>query len=68
MRVKTIGGHTAIDTGAGNDTVSVSNDEGARRPDHGLLTLDTGTGTDTVTVDDSRDTNDNVGDAHAARR
>ena len=62
MSVKTIAGHTTIETGAGNDSVTVSNDQGTVDQITAHLTIDTGAGTaDSVTVDDSSDTNDNVG-------
>ena len=61
FRVKTIGGHTTVSTGADSDTVLVSNDEGLVDQITALLTIDTGAGNDTVGVDDSADTNDNVG-------
>ena len=61
MRVKTISGHTEIDTGDGDDAVRVSNDQRLVDQITGLLALDTGEGNDAVTVDDSLDTNDNVG-------
>ena len=59
--MKTILGPTTIDSGAGNDTINVTNDQHLLDQITALLTLDTGTGTDTVNLDDSLDTNDNAG-------
>ena len=59
--VKTVSGHTTIESGAGDDKITVRNDEGTVDQIAGLLTIDTGTGNDVVTVDDAADTNDNTG-------
>src|SRR5205823_6358268 len=57
---ETISGPTAIDAGAGDDTVRVGHDGTVDELD-ALLALEGGAGTDALVVDDSADTNDNLG-------
>ncbi len=59
--VKTISGHTTIESGLGDDKITVRNDEGIVDQIAALLTLHTGAGADLVIVDDAADTNDNTG-------
>ena len=59
--IKTVSGHTTIESGFGNDKITVRNDEGTVDQIAALLTIDTGGGTDVVNVDDAADTNDNTG-------
>ena len=59
--IKSIGGHTSIETGDGDDAVLIGNDDLLVDQITGLLTIDTGAGDDMLTVNDSGDTNANTG-------
>ncbi|MDE3025281.1 MAG: hypothetical protein KGI93_06890, partial [Acidobacteriota bacterium] len=61
VHVVSITGPTAVEGGAGNDTITVSNAAGTLAGIASLLAVDGGTGTNTLIVDDSGNTADSLG-------
>jgi Ca2+-binding RTX toxin-like protein/flagellar hook assembly protein FlgD len=59
--VKTISGHTTINGGSGNDTISVGSDNNIVDQIMALLTVNGGGGNDTLNVIDTGDANNNTG-------
>ena len=61
IEIRTLNGHTLVDTGTGNDTIHVGSSGRLANELGGLLTIVGGDDDDVVTVDDSADSDDNVG-------
>ena len=61
MHVVSIAGPTAVEGGAGDDTITVSNAAATLAGIGSLLAVDGGTGTNTLVLDDSGDTADTLG-------